>query len=255
MHGAFTKDSIEVLERIDKPFIVTISHKQRQFAPQLNHIATVYNGIDFTNYPFSAKHEGYLLFLGRISEEKGTHIAIKVAKEANLPLIIAAKLDTHDVRYYKKYVKPHLGGKIQWIGEVGERERNQLYAKALCLLHPVTWPEPFGLTLIEAMACGSPVIAFNKGSIPEVVSHEKTGFVVNNLKEMVESVAKIKLISREECAIHARTNFNAERMIASYESLYSSLLKLLQPEKVYPLPTSQVSTRILRSHKAPFLKQ
>ena len=175
-------------------------------------------------YPFSSTHDGYLLYVGRISVEKGVHFAIETALYLNLPLIIAAKLDTKDLAYFNQYIKPHLSESIRWIGEVSEEERNKLMSKAMCFLHPVTWKEPFGLTLIEAMACGCPVIAFKKGSIPEIIIHKKTGFVVLDIHEMIKAVKKINTIKREDCRKHALEKFNTKIMTDEYEKIYQKIL-------------------------------
>jgi glycosyltransferase involved in cell wall biosynthesis len=179
------------------------------------------------DYPFSAEPENYLLYVGRISPEKGVHHAIEAAKKLDLPLIIAAKLDTYYEEYliyYRDHIEPHLSDKIKFIGEVDTKKRNELMSKALAFLHPVTWPEPFGLTLIEAMACGCPVVAFRQGSIPELVQEGKTGFVVETVDEMVEAIKRIPALSREECMKYSRTHFNARRMADEYEQLYNEIV-------------------------------
>lgn len=141
MHGPFTPENRHIFRKLNKPYLATISNSQA-VVPGLNYIGTVYNGLDLENYPFSAEHEGYLLFVGRISIEKGVHHAIELALNLDLPLIIAAKLDDVDKPYFKAYVEPHLSEKIQWIGEVDESERNRLMSKSICLVHAITWREP-----------------------------------------------------------------------------------------------------------------
>lgn len=225
MHGPITPEVRKIFSRLSKPSIVSISKAQMAPAPNLNYAGTVYNGLEMDTYPFSAENEGYLLYVGRISMEKGTHIAIEVAQELNLPLVIAAKLDRVDEPYYREYVKESLSEKIRWIGEVDEAERNKLYSKALAFLHPITWREPFGLTLVEAMACGAPVIAFGLGSIPELVVHGKTGFVVHDLEGMIDAVGQIDRIDRAQCREHSLANFSAARMADGYEKVYASLLE------------------------------
>lgn len=226
MHGALSPEAAQAFRQHSKPHLVTISHAQRSFAPDLNYIGNVYNGLDMTSYPFSSTHKGYLLNVGRICPEKGTAEAVQVALKLNLPLIIAAKLDVHlNGAYFDKHVKPFLGEKIKWIGEVNEKERNKLYANAMCLLHPVNWPEPFGLTLIEAMACGCPVIAFNKGSIPEVVTHGHTGFVAADLAEMIKYVYRLDKINRYYCRSRVLKKFNSRQMAEDYELIYYELLQ------------------------------
>ncbi|MDE2041426.1 MAG: glycosyltransferase family 4 protein [Patescibacteria group bacterium] len=223
MHGAFTPENRHIYRGLNKPGLVTIS-KSQAIVPGLNYLGTVYNGLDVSGYPFSNENDGYLLFVGRISMEKGVHNAIEVAVNTGLPLIIAAKLDDTDRNYFRIYVEPYLSEKITWIGEVDETERNRLMSRALCSLHPITWREPFGLTVIEAMACGCPVVAFGRGSIPELVVSGKTGFVVETIEEMIDSVVAIDTIDRHECRRHALENFNAERMTEGYEKIYAEII-------------------------------
>ena len=223
MHGNFNEDVRPIFEALRHPHIACISKAQASVL-NLRDYSVVYNGLPMEHYPFSEQHDGYLLFVGRISLEKGTHNAIEVARKLNLPLIIAAKLDEPDKKYYLKHVKPYLNEKIKWIGEVDEVERNRLMSKALCFLHPVTWNEPFGLTMIEAMACGCPVIAYDKGSIPEVVKDGKTGYVVKDASSLLDAVAHVDRIRRIDCREHALKNFSASKMADRYEELYHKIL-------------------------------
>lgn len=230
-HGNFSPEVRRSYQMLRKPYVVSISKAQVQGIEGLNLAGNVYNGLSMENYPFSETRDEYLLFVGRISLEKGVHHAIEVALHLNLPLIIAAKLDTIDMPYFKQYIGPRLSENIRWIGEVDEEERNKLMSKALCFLHPVTWKEPFGLTLIESMACGCPVVAFKKGSIPEIVTNGKTGFVVSDLQEMIEAVKKINSIKRDYCRKYALENFNAQLMAARYEKIYQKILKQQNDER------------------------
>lgn len=224
MHGVFNNENTKIFEILRRPYIVSISKSQMQGLPPTNHIGTVYNGLFMEKYPFSDIHDGYLLCVGRISLVKGIHHAIKVAEKLNLPLIIAAKLDEIDRSYFKEYIEPHLSPRIQWIGEVDEEKRNALMSRAMCLLHPIDWKEPFGLTLIESAACGCPTIAFGKGSIPEVIVHEKTGYVVNTIEEMIEAIKKVDLINRAKCRQYVLKTFNARMMADGYERIYAEVL-------------------------------
>ena len=223
-HGPFIFEVRRIFRTLRNPYVVTISHSQGAAAPDLHYGGNVYNGLPMKDYPFSDTHEGYLLFVGRICMEKGTHFAVQTAQELNLPLIIAAKLEPVDRAYFREYVEPFLTDEIRWIGEVNEEERNKLMSKALCFLHPVTWPEPFGLTLIEAMACGSPVVAFGRGSIPEIVQNKRTGFVVHTIDEMIAAVEQIGTIDRRRCRRHALASFSAERMAEGYEDVYKKIV-------------------------------
>lgn len=227
LHGAFNSTNRHLYSLFNNPYLVAISHAQAKSAPlNANVIGVVHNGLKMDKYPFSEEHDGYLLYVGRISMEKGTHYAIEVAQALDLPLIIAAKLDQAiDVAYFNEYIKPCLSDeRIRWIGEVDEAERNKLMSKALCLLHPVTWKEPFGLTLIEAMACGCPVVAFEKGSIPEIIIDGKTGFVVDDIEKMIDAVEKTTSLDRGFCRKHALENFNVNKMVDQYEQIYYKIL-------------------------------
>ncbi|RJR31573.1 glycosyltransferase family 4 protein [Candidatus Parcubacteria bacterium] len=223
-HGPFTPEIKRIFFNLKKPHLVTISKSQGKYAYGLNHIGTVYNGLNLEDFPFSKKHEGYLLFIGRICMDKGIHFAIETAMHLNLKLIIGAKLEECDMPYFLKYVKPYLSNKIKWIGEVDEQKRNQLMSRAMCFLHPANWQEPFGLVMIEAMACGCPVIAFNKGSIPEIVKNGKTGFVVSDIVEMVDAVLKVDKIDRLKCRQYVLKNFSAKKMADEYEKIYQKII-------------------------------
>jgi len=224
MHGAFNATNRRLFQTLRSPNIVSISQAQIFSAPNINHIGTVYNGLPMEHYPFSNENEGYLLYVGRISMEKGVHHAIEVAEQMDMPLIVAAKLDPNDQQYFKGYIEPRLSNRIKWIGEVDEEERNKLMSKAKCFLHPVTWREPFGLTLIEAMATGCPVVAFNRGSIPEIIKTGVTGFVVEDTESMIDAVEGISAIDRAACREHVLSNFSATKMAGNYEELYKKLV-------------------------------
>ncbi len=224
MHNAFNADNRKLFQTLRGANIVTISQSQLYPIPNINHAGTVYNGLAMEHYPFSEENDGYLLFVGRISMEKGTHFAIEAAQQLDKRLIIAAKLENGDRAYFKEYVEPRLSERIQWVGEVDEEERNKLMSRALCLLHPVTWREPFGLVLIEAMACGTPVVGFNRGAIPEVVKTGVTGYVVEDLEGMIDAVNAIDSINRAACRAHALENFSDKKMADGYEAVYKKIL-------------------------------
>lgn len=225
MHGPFIPEIKKLYDSLRGANLVTISNSQRLSAPGLNHAGTVYNGINFEHFPFSNEHDGYLLYVGRISIEKGVHFAVETAYQLNLPLIIAAKVENVDKNYFHEYIEPRLSDQIRWVGEVDETERNQLMSRAMCFLHPVTWPEPFGLTIVESMACGTPVVGFAQGSIPEIIQDGKTGFVVRTLEEMINAVQNTGSISRQYCRDYARENFNHQLMADGYEKIYKEILE------------------------------
>ena len=236
LHGPVNLENKNIYEVYRDLNFVSISKSQRKLGQNLNWLTTIHHGIPISSFPFKSKPKDYLLIVGRISPEKGTHIAMDIAMALNKELIIAAKLDKNDVDYFNQYVAPRLSnGKIRWVGEVDDKERNKLMSEALCMLHPVTWPEPFGFVLVEAMATGCPVIAFNKGSIPEIVINKKTGFVVEKEKEMIQAIKKISSISRRACRNHVKENFNLKKMVDSYEKLYYRIVY----ERTTPAPTKR----------------
>lgn len=224
MHAHFSSENRRLFQALKNPWIVTISESQMYPVPNLNHAGTVYNGLNMEHYPFSAEHDDYLLYVGRFSIEKGVHFAVQTALELDQRLILAAKLEKSSEPYFREYIEPYLSDRIQWVGEVDEEERNKLMSRAKCFLHPVIWREPFGLTLIEAMACGCPVIAFNRGSIPELVRTGVTGYVVQDTVAMVDAVDNIHAIDRAACREHALENFNVARMTDGYEAVYQKIL-------------------------------
>ncbi len=225
-HGPYDDQMRRYFSLLRGPQLVSISHSQARLAPTLDFLGTVYNGLPMEQYPFGTKSKGYLLYVGRIDPEKGVHHAMDVAIKLNKKLIIAAKLDDgvpHLKKYYLDEIEPRLKKHpklLRWIGEVDEAERNKLMAGALCLLHAVTWPEPFGLTIIEAMACGAPVVAFGLGAIPELVREGVTGYVVENVDQMAKAVQRIDAIDRAACRAHVLENFSAKRMADGYEEAY-----------------------------------
>jgi len=202
---------------------VSLSNAQRKPAPNLNWAGTVYNGIDLNLFPFNSKPENYLLFSGRILAKKGTHVAIKVALKTKENLIIAG--DRPDKKFWKEKIEPHLKMKnITYAGFLPYQKIQKLYREAKALLCPIQWEEPFGLTFIESMACGTPVIAFKRGSAPEIIKDGKTGFVVKNFEEMVKAIEKIEKIKRGDCRKLVEDNFTIEKMVDNYEKVFLKIL-------------------------------
>jgi glycosyltransferase involved in cell wall biosynthesis len=228
LHGSFNLENRYIYSAYSNLNYVSISNAQRKPLPTLNYIKTIYHGIDVITFPFSEEKDDYLLFVGRISREKGVHFAIDAARHLHKTLIIAAKLDPYqkaDLRYFEDVIEPELEGEqIRWVGEVDAEERNRLMSRASCLLHPINWREPFGLVMVEAMACGTPVIAFNRGSVPEILVNGKTGFIVEDLEEMVSVYENISKISPVACREHMEKNFSVVRMVDEYEKVYEKLI-------------------------------
>jgi glycosyltransferase involved in cell wall biosynthesis len=190
-----------------------------------NWVGTVYNGIDFEAVEFHPVAGDYLAFLGRISPEKRVDRAIEVARELDIPLKIAAKIDPVDQEYFEHAVRPYLNShNVEFVGEVNESEKNEFLGRALAYLFPIDWPEPFGLTMIESMACGTPVVALGSGSVPEVVDHGTTGFVCSSLREFLACVSEVEGLDRSACRRQAQLRFSGEVMTDGYEKAYESLL-------------------------------
>lgn len=234
LHGAFDVQNRKLFQTLNNsynPYFVTVSKSQSKPLPNLNYAGNVYHGLEMHTYPFSKEDDGYLLFVGRISPEKGVIHAIDAAEALNMRLIIAAKLDSAEKEYFEAYIKPRLTNQIRWVGEVDQEERNTLMSNAYCLLHPVEWREPFGLVLIEAMACGCPVIAFNRGSIPEIIKHGKTGFIVEDTPEMIEYIPHVKNLSKNYTRKYVQKYFNAVRMTDDYERIYEKIISEVHVKK------------------------
>jgi len=209
----------------NKANYISISDNQRKGMPDLNYVATVYNGLDLNNFKFQKKSGNYLAFLGRFSREKGVDVAVRAASESGEKLKIAGNI--WGWGFYDEKVKPYLKkGEIENVGFLDKNKLSDFLGNAKALLFPIQWEEPFGLVMIEAMACGTPVIAFNRGSVSEVVKHNKTGFIVNGEKEMEEAIKNIGKINRADCRKHIEENFTIEKMVNGYEEAYYKIMKL-----------------------------
>lgn len=214
----FTKYMLSQTKEFPQIFLISLSNAQRKPAPKLNYIATVYNGLDLKNFQFNEKPGDYFLTAGRFVPEKGIDLAILAAKKAKVKLKVAGGPAKQG--YFQKKIKPHLDKNIQYLGMVNYLEMSNLYKEAKAFLSPIQWEEPFGLTFIEAMACGTPVITFPRGSAKEIIKHDKTGFVVKNIEEMAKAIKKIDIISRAECRKRVEENFTVEKMVEKYERAF-----------------------------------
>ncbi len=226
LHSPLEKEKKEILSHFkNTQYYVSISNSQRKSLPDLNYAATVYHGLYTKNISFNEKANGdYLVFSGRIHPNKGTKEAISVAKKTNSKILIMGNHGNDE--YWKKEIEPEIDKKqIIYKGFLDKKEMYQTIREAKALVMPILWEEPFGLTMIEALACGTPVIAFKRGSVPEIIKDGKTGFIVENEKQMINAVLKISQIKRKECRKEAEEKFNIEKMIDNYEKVYYNILK------------------------------
>jgi len=227
LHGIFTPDNEKMFTHARSQPYVSISDAQREPRLDLNCVATVYNGIDLSTYKFHEKPQDppYLAFLGRISPEKGTHLAIEIAKRSGWRLKMAGKVDVVDVKYFEQEIKPLIDGKqIEYLGEANHEQKNELIGGAVATLFPITWREPFGLVMVESMAAGTPVIAMNLGSTSEVIAHGKTGFLCHNVDEFIQAIDKAAQLNRYACREHVMNHFSVQRMTDGYEAVYQQIL-------------------------------
>ncbi|MFI7539267.1 glycosyltransferase family 4 protein [Streptosporangium sp. NPDC049376] len=205
--------------------MVAISEAQRRLAPDLNWAGVVHNAVETASFPFQERKEDWVLWLGRLNADKGAHIAIDVAREAGRRIVLAGKLTEpaeHD--YFEREIKPRLGPDAEYVGQADAARKRELLAAARCLLFPILWEEPFGMVMIESMACGTPVVALKRGAVPEVVADGVTGFVREEAEELAEAVEAAGGLDPHACRAHVAGNFDVEVMTAGYERIYRQVI-------------------------------
>jgi len=224
IHGFSSRSIIPVYKKYnDRGHYVAISEADK--SPELDYLATIHHGIDITQFPFSKDPGKYLLFFGRIHPEKGVDEAIQVAQRVGMKLLIAGIIQ--DQAYFETRVEPYVDGTmVEYLGAVGPDRRPKVLGQAFALLHLISFDEPFGLSLVEAMACGTPVIAFGRGSIPEIVRHGETGYIVEDMNQAVEAVAAVHSIDRSACRDDVERRFSDTRMAQDYVQAYQKILEL-----------------------------
>lgn len=227
LHGVFTDLNRPFFARFaDACYYNSISDEQRRLGPpEMRYVGTIYNAIDIDSYPFVTDKEDLFVTVSRVSPLKGTHVAAEIAARAQVRLVIAGKIDKGpDTAYFEQKVKPLLTDKIVYVGEIDEEEKRRLFSVACGFLFPLQWAEPFGLVLVEAMACGTPVLALHRGSVPEVVVDGVTGFVADSEEALVGLLARASEIDPAACRAHAEKRFGVARMADDYENAYGRIL-------------------------------
>ena len=222
LHGRLDLPDLQaVYDEFPEMPVVSISRAQQAPLPQANWLGVVHHGLPRDLHAFSPRGRGYFAFLGRVSPEKRLDRAIEIATRIGKPLKVAAKVDPHDREYFEEQIKWRLASPlVEFMGEIDDRAKSRLLGGADALLFPIDWPEPFGLVIIEAMACGTPVIAFRRGSVPEIVENGVTGFVVDDVEDAVDAAALVGAIDRRQCREVFEQRFSAERMATDYLELY-----------------------------------
>ncbi len=222
IHGFSSPEILPVYRKYNrKTYYVAISEANK--SPELDYIATIHHGIDLRRFTFRPGRGDYLLFFGRIHQDKGAKECLDIARKTGMKLVLAGIIQ--DPAYFDSYVKPHLDGeRIVYVGSVGPDKRDELLGSAYALLHPINFDEPFGLSVVEAMACGTPVIAVDRGSMPEVVIDGVTGFLVQNADDMIAAVARVRGIDRAECRRWVEVQFSADRMVDDYLGIYERII-------------------------------
>jgi glycosyltransferase involved in cell wall biosynthesis len=225
LHNDFTPERRAVYLEHPHHRYVSISQAQARRLSDLNYMGTVYNGIDLGAARLRTRKENYLLFLGRLCEVKGTHTAIALAQALDIPLVLAGKVDPADRAYFEAMVAPHLHDpRIRFVGEVHGQAKWDLLARARCLVFPIQWAEPFGLVMIEAMACGTPVVATRYGSVPEVVEPMVSGWIADDFAGLIEGVARTERIGAGGCRRWVEERFSTQAMVEGYLAVYDRVL-------------------------------
>lgn len=219
----------------DRVPVIAISHSQAKGATGVNLAGVIHHGVDVNEFPVGKGDGGYALFLGRMSPAKGVHVAIEVARKAGMPLLIAAKCrELIEIAYLEEVIKPLLGGNIEYLGEVNRSEKLELLADASCLLNPIAWPEPFGMVMLEALACGTPVIATHFGAAPEIIDDGVTGFLVDSSKDLIGALENVDELDRTACRSVAEERFSSDVMVKKHLVVYENIIEYAS----FPAPSA-----------------
>jgi glycosyltransferase involved in cell wall biosynthesis len=243
MHGPFTRENCAFYRRhTAKVWVSGLSRAQLADGPEsLRSVGVIPNPIDVRAWPFVAEKDRYLLWMGRMTEGKGPHRAITVAREAGWPLVIAGPVQPGQQGFFDTEVAPHIDGeRVRYVAEVGGQEKRELFAHATALLMPIRWPEPFGMVMIEAMACGTPVLAFAEGSVPEVVADGESGYVVEDETEMAAAVQRLRALDPQRCRACVETRFSVDVVSGAYETAYRRVIAAAQRDRSAAQPPARL---------------
>jgi glycosyltransferase involved in cell wall biosynthesis len=221
LHTPISAETLPIVEAYKDQRFISFTHSQQHLYPRLNWVGNIYHGVDHGHLTFNAEPKDYLLFMGRIVPEKGVDVAIEAAKAAGMKLIIVGRTNEAHMAYFRERIEPHIDGvNIRFVGEATHETKVEFFRNAKALLFPVQWEEPFGLVMIEAMACGTPVIGFDRWSVAEIVQDQETGYVVRDLAGMVDAIGRIGAIDRAACRRRTERFFSYERMVSGYQAIY-----------------------------------
>ena len=226
IHGPSVGENGDYFTRLGRTLdLVSISRAQRNDAPHLNWAGTVYNAIDLSTFPFRETKDRDVLWVGRFSPEKGAHVAIQAARRAGRRIVLAGKLnEPAEQEYFDSEVRPLLGPDAEYVGEADAALKRELYAKSSCLVFPISWDEPFGMVMVEAMACGTPVVATRRGSVPEVIHDGRTGIIVDDVDDLPAAIARADELDPHACRERVAAHFDLPVMGAGYERIYQRVL-------------------------------
>jgi glycosyltransferase involved in cell wall biosynthesis len=226
VHGELSGELAQLYARVhERVPVIAISEAQRKPVPDIRIARVIHHGVDATDFPMGTGDGGYVVFLGRMSTDKGAHRAMEAAYKAGVPLVMAAKMrEPSEFEYFEEYVQPYLNENLIYLGEVPHEQKLELLAGASALLFPIRWNEPFGMVMIEAMACGTPVLAFAEGAAPEVVQDGKTGFLCRDEADMAEAISRVHTIDRAACRASVEGYFSTRRMVDEHLALFRDVL-------------------------------
>lgn len=225
MHGPVTGPNGDYYSRLGRTIdVVAISNAQRRINPHLNWVGTVYNAVDVASFPFESRKDNYVLWLGRFNPDKGAHLAIDAARTIGRRIVLAAKLnEPEEHAYFDQAIRPRLAPDVEYVGEADSTMKRELFSRAAALAFPIQWDEPFGMVMIEALACGTPVAAIGRGSVPEVIDHGRTGIIVDHIDQFPAALEKATTLAPTDCRRDAENRFDLAVMAAGYERIYRML--------------------------------